>query len=306
MFILILQQLLIMLFIMVLGFICYKLRLVTQEGNKMCSNLLLLVITPTIVLLVSQADYNPVFARNLVIAFAAAVGSHIIAIVAARIVIPKKNNPEYAVESFCCVYSNSAFMGIPLIYSVLGNEGVFYLSAYIVTFNLLAWTHGVGLMKGSFSLKYLKEGILSPVILSVIVTIPMYFMQIKIPPLLLDAMELVSNLMTPLAMLVAGFSLAQVDLKTVLKKRELYRTNLVKLIIMPVLTLLVLARLPIDRHVIYAILIASACPAAVSAALMPMRFGKNYKLGTEIFVFSTVLSLLTLPIMVLLAGYLIG
>ena len=116
---------------MILAFACYRLKIVSQEGNRSISNLLLMIVNPCLIITVYQTDYDARLVRGLLIAFAAAFAAHIIAILIARFLVPEKNNPNYYLDRFGSIYSNCGFIGIPLIYSVLGNEGVFYLTAYI-------------------------------------------------------------------------------------------------------------------------------------------------------------------------------
>jgi len=303
MFVIVFQQLIKMVIIMVIAYICFKMKLVNQEGNKTCSNLLLMVINPCIMIVTFQIDYDPNLARNLIITFVLAIIAHVIAIVMTRLFTRKKNNPEYEVESFAAIYSNCGFIGIPLAFSVFGTIGVFYVTAFMAVFQVVQWTHGIGLMQGGFSLKYLKNGLLSPVMITIAIVLPMYFLQIRLPSLLLESANFIASMNTALAMMVAGFSLAQVDLKSMLKNGNLYRVNLIKLILIPLVTLAVLIPLPVDPQVKYVTLIAIACPTAVSALMFAMRHDKNYKYSSEIFSLSTLFSMATIPGIVFVAGF---
>ena len=60
----------------------------------------------------------------------------------------KKEGKDTAIERFSSVYSNCGFMGIPLVNAMFGSEGVFYLTAFITVFNILAWTHGIIIISG--------------------------------------------------------------------------------------------------------------------------------------------------------------
>ena len=146
MFILIFEQLVKMFFIMLLAILCYKIKLVNQEGNKTVSNLLLLVVNPFVIITTYQTDYKPELVRGLLISFGAAVLCHIVGILVTTLLIRPKGSPDANIERYNAMYSNCGFIGIPLINSVLGSNGVFFLSAYIVVFNLFSWTHGVVLM----------------------------------------------------------------------------------------------------------------------------------------------------------------
>lgn len=175
MFTLIFNQLLKMLFIMLLAYFCYKIGLITQEGNRTLSNLLLMVVNPCLIITVYQTPYDPALIRGLMISFAAAAAAHILGILMAHFLIPAGKNPEYAIERIAAVYSNCGFIGIPLINSVLGSDGVFYLTAYMTVFNILTWTHSLILLNGSFSFRRLRQGLLSPMMIGVVIAVVLYF-----------------------------------------------------------------------------------------------------------------------------------
>ena len=158
MFILIFEQLVKMFFIMVLAFICYRIGLVDQNGNKNVSNLLLMVVNPILIITVYQTSYDPELVRGLLFAFAAAAVTHVLGILISGVLIRSGGGADTCIERFSAMYSNCGFIGIPLIGSVLGDTGIFYISAYMVIFNLFSWTHGVMLMEGKFSLKKLCGG----------------------------------------------------------------------------------------------------------------------------------------------------
>lgn len=305
MFILIFEQLVKMFLIMLLAFCCYKIRLVDQHGNRTISNLLLLVVNPLLILNVYQTDYDPDLVNGLMWAFAAAFLSHIAAVVLGTLLIRGRDRADCCIERFNAVYSNCGFIGIPLLSSVLGDTGVFYLTAYMVTFTIFSWTHGVVLMENRFSLKSLKEGILSPSFLAALAALLLFFLQIRLPSVLLDSMEYVADMNTPLAMMVAGFSVAQADLPAMFRNLRMYFVCLVKLIVIPAVMLLILMVLPVSSDVATTILIATACPAAATGTMMAIRYGRNYTYSSEIFALSTLLSLVTIPAVVFAAELLL-
>lgn len=290
---------------MVLAFICYKVKVVSQEGNKAVSNLLLMVVNPCLIITVYQTDYDARLVKGLLIAFAAACISHVIGIVIARFLIPAKNNPEYCLERFGAVYSNCGFIGIPLIYSVLGDEGVFYLTAYMAVFNIFTWTHGLSLMEDKFTFKQLRKGLLSPMIIATLIAVILFFIQFKIPATVLASMNYVADMNTPLAMMVAGFSVAQADLKRIFTNFHIYWVSFLKLIAMPLAVAAFLSLTGVSHDIAYTTLIAAACPTATTTTMMAIRYNRNYTYSSEIFAFTTILSMLTLPFVTFIAGFLI-
>lgn len=305
MFLLILNQQLTMLILMILAFICYKLRVVNQEGNKALSNLLLMVVNPCLIITVYQTDYDADLVRGLLIAFAAACATHLIAIVTAHFCIRTGNHMDFSLDRFGSIYSNCGFIGIPIVYSVLGSEGVFYLTAYITVFNLFIWTHGLSLIENKFSFRQLKKGFLSPVIVATLAALLLFFLQLRLPSTLLDSMNYIADMNTPLAMLIAGFSVAQTDLKKVFSNIHIYWVSFLKLILMPMIVTLFLFLLKVDRDIAYTTIIASACPTATTLTMMSIRYKRNYKYASEIFTFTTMLSVITIPFVTFLSGFLI-
>lgn len=305
MFSIVLSQMVKMFLIMVLAFILYRMKIVSQEGNRTISDLLLLVVNPCVIINVFQRDMDPVLVKGLIWTFFGAAAAHLIGIVISIAAIRKKDGTNWMIDRFSSIYGNCAFIGIPLVYSVVGATGVFYLSAFITVFNLFSWTHGLGLLTGSFSPGKLKEGLTSPIILSTVFALVLFFLQIRIPGLLMDTINYVGDMNTPFAMLVAGFSVAQANLGEILRRLSIYRVVLVKHLLIPfgLLIALIIVRVPED--VAYTLLIAAACPTAATCTMMSIRYKQDYKYASEIFSMSTLWSVVTIPFFVFLAERLI-
>lgn len=302
MFILIFEQLVKMFFIMLLAFICYKIKLVDQNGNRSLSNLLLMVLNPLLIITVYQGtEYDPDMVRGLLLAFVAAFLTHILGIVVSTALIRPSSGTDYSIERFNSMYSNCGFIGIPLINSVFGGNGVFYITAYMVAFNLFSWTHGVILMEKKCSLKNMKEGVLSPMFLSTIAAVVLFFLGIRIPSVVLDSMNYVADMNTPLAMMVAGFSVAQADLGKMLRNTRIYFVSFIKLILIPLLVIGVLKLMALPDAVAVTVLIGAACPAATTGTMMAIRYRQNYTYSSELFAMTTVLSVVTIPAVIFLS-----
>ena len=295
MFILIFNQLVKMLIILIVGIVCVRIGLVSKEGSKTISNLLLMLVNPILIIMVYQTDYDPILVKGLLFSFVAAFISHILAILVSKLLFRDKEDPNSMINQFAAVYSNCGFIGIPLINSVLGSEGVFYLTAYMTVFNILTWTHGLSLMKGHFDPKLLKEGLTAPMVMGTFIAMILFFTQIHIPDTIAASMQYIADMNTPLAMMVAGFSVANSDIKKIC-------TNV---IIVPLVVLLFLWIAPFNADIAYPTLIASACPTGTTITMMSIRFDKNAAYASEIFSFTTVLSIITIPLIIFIAGFLL-
>ena len=287
MFILIFNQLVKMLIILIVGIVCVRIGLVSKEGSKTISNLLLMLVNPILIIMVYQTDYDPILVKGLLFSFVAAFISHILAILVSKLLFRDKEDPNN------------------MINSVLGSEGVFYLTAYMTVFNILTWTHGLSLMKGHFDPKLLKEGLTAPMVIGTFIAMILFFTQIHIPDTIAASMQYIADMNTPLAMMVAGFSVANSDIKKICTNVQIYRIALTKLIIVPLVVLLFLWIAPFNADIAYPTLIASACPTGTTITMMSIRFDKNAAYASEIFSFTTVLSIITIPLIIFIAGFLL-
>lgn len=304
MFLIILQQLIKMLIIVLVGILCMKTKLVSIEGTKTVSNLLLMIVNPLLIITVYHVDYDPKLIKGLLLSFLAAIFAHFIVILLSHILI-RKDLPDYELDRFCAIYANCGFIGIPLIYSVLGSEGVFYLTGYNTVFNIIVWTQGLALMKGKFELKHLKEGLMTPMIIATFLAMILFFFQIPIPDVLYDSIQYIADMNTPLAMLAAGFSIAQSNPKKIFSNKRIYKTAAIKLILYPLAVLLFVWICHFETTVAYTMIIAASCPTAAISTMMALRYNRNDVYCSEIFSVTTILSIVTIPIIMLIADFII-
>ena len=134
---------------MAVGFAANKLRILDQEANNRITNLLVKVVSPIMIFVSYQRDYDAQLLKNLGFAVLLAAAAFLLSVALGYLLLPGKDSDHGALERFAAVYPNLGFMGIPLVNAVLGSEGVFYATASMTVFDLFCWTHGVLLMSGS-------------------------------------------------------------------------------------------------------------------------------------------------------------
>ena len=141
----ILQQAIIMLILNVVGMIAYYTGIVSREGGKQLSNVVLEIVTPVIIVhAYLEEEYDSRLVVNLLLTFVLAAASYVIAILISMLCFRGKSVGKLApIERFSATYSNCGFMGIPLASALFGAEGVFYVTAFLTIFFLFSWTHGV-------------------------------------------------------------------------------------------------------------------------------------------------------------------
>ncbi len=300
------DQIIIMFIIIITGVICYKIKLIDKEINKKLADLVLMLVNPIVIFVSYQREFEPALLNGLLISLGLAVASHLFGILISILILPKKNHEDnIGIERFAVIYSNCGFMGIPLVNGLFGSEGVFYITAYLTIFNLFAWTHGMAAISGKADRKSLLQAMVSPMVLATAAGFLMFLCRISLPPILTSALSYIGDMNTPLAMLVAGATIAQADLKKLLTKVRAYYITGIKLLLMPIAMLFIFHFFDLSKTVLLTAILAAACPSAATVTLFALRFDKDYLYASELFAITTIFSLITIPIVMLAANILI-
>lgn len=303
------RQIATMFIIIFIGIICSKAGIITEKGNKTLSAVVLNVVNPAVIFMSYQVDFDKELLKGLGIAVGLSAITFLTAIIISNLVILRKNNKDFNIERIGLVYSNCGFIGIPIINALIGSQGVFYLAAYLTIFNVLLWTHGVILMTGVADLKAAGKALMTPCIIAIALGVVFFVFGIRLPGFISDAVEFIGSMNTPLAMLVAGATIAGTNMLAVLKKIRIYFIILLKLFVIPLIIVAIMipfAGMGIEKNIIMTIIIATACPTGASGVLFALRYEGNALYASEIFGITTFLSAVSIPLIMLLTDLLIG
>ncbi len=296
------QQVFVLFLIVAVGFAADRLKVFAQETAKKSNDLLFYIVTPAVII---QSFMNMEFsvdtASSFGIAFLCMSGTLIVGILLAIPFFKKSDNKT--VFKYAVSYGNMGYMALPLCQALLGSEGVFYCSAGVVAFNILCFTHGIWLMtkdndSSSFKLKTL---ILNPGVISVLVGLPFFILDINLPEIFTSAVGHISNLNTPVAMIFFGTYMANTDLKKMFKVKENYLVALLKLIVMPLIMLAVFKLVGISGVMLTACMISASVPSANNTAMFAAKYGKDTGAASQVVAFDSFLSVITIPIIIALS-----
>ncbi len=301
----VLNQAVIMFIIILIGAGCFKLNLLSKEAVSQISGLVLKVVNPIVILMAYQKEYKPELVRNLGRTFILSVVAYIIAMLVSYSGIQEKEGRETVIERFSCIYSNCGFMGIPLVMAMFGYDGVFYLTAFLTVFNALVWSHGVMQMSGEKSLKSLGKVLRSPAIIAIVIGMILFFARIELPSVIAETFEEIGSLNSPLAMIVAGATIAQTNLLKVFRKPRIFYICFLKLLLIPVLTILLFKLFPYDKTVEMTVLAAIAAPSAAICTMQCLNYHRNAAYASEIFGVTTLFSIGTMPLMMVIYEFLL-
>lgn len=293
-------QTLLMLLLAGVGFILFKTGKISQEGSKSLGNILICAVLPCVIVKGFLVERTPERTTGLLISLGAAAVLLGVSVLISRLFFRRDT-----IAAFGAAFSNPGFFGIPLITAALGSENVFYIAAFIGLLNLLQWTYGVSLMTGKRGALRFSALIRAPFLIAIVIGLILFFTAPPLPSLLTDALGSIAGLNTPLAMFTVGVYLAQANFKQMFTRGRLYAVSAVRLLIIPAVCLLLLWPIPTAwQPVKTALLIAAACPVGSNIAVYAHLHGKDSAYAAQSVVVSTLFSVITLPLLVGLAGLL--
>lgn len=295
------QQVLILFILIGVGVICGKVRFLTQNTAKHLTNIVLYFVTPCVVIDAFQRDFEPELLTNLGITALSAVLIHAVSIAIAFFVFQDKDISRRCVLRFGTVFSNCGFMSIPLQAALLGPDGVFYGAAFVAVFNLLLWSYGLLTMSGDKKALSPKHLLLNPGVIGVAAGMILFLLSVHLPEVLSTPVSYMAALNTPLPMLIIGFYLSRTNLREALRDKKAYTAIFLRLVALPLLTLVFMYLFQIRGVVLTACVIAASAPVAAATTMFAAKFDRDTVLSVNLVSLSTLFSLATMPLLVGLA-----
>ena len=286
-------QTLIMFILMIIGLIFSKSGLLTANGSKDIANILLYIVIPCVIIrsYITQFTYEKLY--GLLLSAILAVFSFAVSIVVSFLAFGTRK----PIDNFGTTFCNAGFIGIPLVTAVFGNDAAFYIASFASMLNLLQWTYGIVIITGKRNMINIKKIIINPVTISLIIGLIMFFTGVKLPEIINSTLSFLASMNTPVAMIVLGYYLSCVKIKDLFFNAELYIPTIIRLTLIPVLTLAVLYLLPFGHGQTGMItLISASTPIGTSTAIFAHKFGQDYQKAVCMVCLSTILSIITIPL----------
>ena len=298
-------QVLILYLIAAIGFIADKTKIFIQADGKRLVDLLFNLILPfAIINSFRSMERTPEHIKGLVIAFLLALLTHLLGIGISALTFKKRSIAQRGIYHYAITFSNAAFLALPLAESVVGEEGVFYCSCYVAVFNIFAFTYGINQISGKTAKINVKNLIFNPGSISVIIGIPLFLLQPNLPVFVTDVMQRVGACNSPMAMIVFGTFLANCNFKNIFVKKEIYFVSLLRLVVIPVIMLFVFKLIGVSGNMLTALTISASAPVATNTAMYAAKYDNDTALSSELVGQTSVLSVITMPVIVALASVL--
>ena len=191
---------------------------------------------------------------------------------------------------------NTMFIALPVLQQLYGAQAVFYCALSSLPLDILLYTYGVMRLSKGGGVN-LKDIISAPLIASII-GVALFFMKIKLPGIAEDILGILSGATMPMSMIVVGGSLGTVSVANAFGDKRLYIMSFVRLIISPLIVLFLCRLMGADAMLTAAAVIIAASPSAVSVSVLSIQYGRDGVFASEGVLVSTMLSMLTIPMVI--------
>ncbi|HIX57873.1 MAG TPA: AEC family transporter [Candidatus Anaerobiospirillum pullistercoris] len=306
--------------LVIIGFICHKLKIMSVSLDRSLSVLIINVTAPAIILSSVMGDTLPAREEILPVLLIGTM-TLVIMLVAGCIFARLLHSQQEGIYRFMFAFGNINFIGIPVVAALFGNYAIFYISVLTIPFNLLVFLLGQIFIRSckvepdpdttpEFKAEDLPPRakrislnwrmILSPALCSTYIVIALVYFQIKTPALIGQAFSLVGQMTIPASLLVIGSTLAEIKVLEMLGSWRIYVMSGLKLLGIPCLIYGIYMLSPFDHKYTDVLVILSAMPVASYGTMICLKEGIDPKVMSQGTFMSTLLSVFTIPILALI------
>lgn len=298
-------QLMGMMFLLILvGTALRALKIITDEGKKCLTDIIIYAILPCNIIKAFCTDLGDHILKRFSVLILVAAASQILALFTAKMMYRKMNKRDIPIYQYATVCSNSGFIGNPLAEGIFGSTGLIYASVFLLPQRVVMWTAGVSFFSKTDNKKNAYKKVLThPCMLATYIGFAIMLLPIQLPSVLSKAIASISGCCTPMTMMYMGVILADVNVKELIDRQQLYYCFL-RLIALPLILYLGCMALKIDPLITGVSVLLMGMPAGSTTSLLAAKYGADERTATKCVVLSTLLSIITIPLwsMILLSG----
>ena len=298
--------------IVVVGYVAGKKEYMGGTFDKRLSKLVIDITCPALIL--SSAMTGELPDRRYILPLLGISVLTYLLLTGVAILLPRfltKKKDDEGVIGFAMMFGNVGFMGYPVVASIFGHEAIFYAAVLNVVNTFTVFTVGTMLIVGKNQessaaekdmsrKKMLRKVLYSTPMLSAYLTMLIVALEVKdIPEWISQPLTMIGNITVPAALLIIGSSMSNLPIRSLLGNRAVYATTLMRLAVLPVaIHFLFLALGWFSPFVVGINTVVIAMPVATYGTILCLRHGKDTTLITEVTFITTLLSMLTIPLLV--------
>jgi len=291
-------QVLALMILMGCGLFARKTGMVDASGVKMINKIMVNFAVPALAIVKMQVKADAAMVQSIISMLFLSFAVILLTGIVGALVFHREKKDRRAVFAVMSMFTNCGFMGFPLIVAALGEGALIYGVVYTAAFNFLSWTVGVYLFGGIEAIEPDKI-IKNPTLWGVVIGMVLFFTGWRLPSFLGIALNMLADITSPVAMLLVGANLIGLSISH-FKDITLLFACVVRLVLLPVLTLVLLRLLHVDEMLVRVLFLVTAMPVAASTPMIASLCGGDEELSSRAVALTTGLCVVTIPLMLLL------
>ena len=262
-------------------------------------------------------------ASNLIFSSLSLAVSVVLTLILVGFFIKDKHAYETGVYKYALTFANSGYMGDPIILAIFGISGLSFYKIVTLPMNILTYSWGLNLLvpKGEKKQSFIKNLVNAPMLgmlLGIIAGLTGLGDTLSLPSLafLSSVIDSLKSCMGPVAMLIAGLTIANFNLKKTFTNLKVYILSFLRLVLIPIIVigsvfaLKELANLffslSVDNSILYLLFFTVATPMGMNTIVFPQAFGGDATLGASMTAVSHTLCIISIPLMYALLTLIFG
>ena len=300
-----LNQILVLFLLTGVGFFCRRAGILNQNSVSSLSKFLLNICIPAMIIYSMQIPFSQSIAEKSGMLIFAALCYYVIAFAVCFVTpyILRCKKEEYGVFRFMTMFSNSMFMGFPILSMFFGPEAIFYAAIFNIPFTLLTYSVGIWILRsGEGGISFSWKLLLNAAFLSTFVGILFFVTSFSIPDPFYGALGLLSDITTPMSLVVTGGFLASLETKAIFSNVRQYFAAGIRLLIIPAITFAVCSLFITDPLILGITVVTAGMPAAVNTVILAEEHDARPDIAAQGVFISTLLCVVTLPLLAVFLG----
>ena len=286
------------------GFLLVKGKLLPKESISAFATLLLYACAPfQTIYALQQLDFSMYMLKYLILTLVLGLVLMGGTLGVVYFVLRKhQQDVRYRICTVAAAMGNCGFMGIPLLEALLPDypQAVGFASMFFMAMNILMWTLVSFIITRDRRYISLKKVFVNPSVIAMGVALVLFFGRIRLTGKISELVITLNKMSTVVCMLILGMRLALVPIKPMFTSGIQYVAIALKLFVFPLAALAICSLLPVEREFAMGIYIICCAPTGNMVLSFAELLGEGQDTAANVVLLSTLLSMLTIPLMLML------
>lgn len=289
---------------MLTGALLKKKGVIDENGKKCLSDLCISAVIPCNIFKSCLIDFNADILRACAALLASAVVMQLLCLALNRFLYNCYPAQQKKVLQYCTIVPMSGFLGNPIAEGIYSEVGVLYTSIFLIPMRIVMWSVGTTYFVAGETVdkrKVVKNVLTHPCLVAIYLGLLCMITQVRLPSVVLNTVKYIGSCNSALTMFIVGTILVDVPLKSICN-RDTAAFSVLRLVLLPAAALGVGMLLRLEPTALGVSVLMTGMPAGATAAIFAAKYGSDAPFATRCVVFTTLLSMLTLPLWAYLVG----